>query len=395
MAAREGERRARTLLARVALALAATVVGLGAGELVLRLADLPNVGPFLQEFRGERFKLMAYDSNPSGAFDLDLHDEELREELALRLAEPDELRTGWAATPWAVAFELEEHGFRERPFEPKAPGTTRIAIVGDSFTVGHGLPNALAYPRLLEARLQRTLEHERVEPSVARSVEVLNLGRGNTDLPEIVRSADFALTRLEPDVLVYGYFLNDPVASLEREQGSPIHDMLDAGWVAVEGSRSMIRIGEAKRGPSRVLDLVGRFVADRRVTEATIAWYQRLHEPEAWAPTRKRIEAMAKVCRSQGVRFVLLLLPLPYEIASSPFAEAHRAMRVAVEASGIEVVDALPALARFSDDDLRLHPRDRHPSPVYTRVVAERLAEALSAEPSGEAPDAGRARSPR
>jgi len=390
-----GSDRAGRVFARIALVLVATAVGLGVGELGLRFADLPNAGPFLQEFRGERFKLMAYDSNPSGAFDLDLADEKLREELAGRLSDPDAFRASWQATPWAVAFELEENGFREKPFEPKAPGTTRIAIVGDSFTVGHGLPNALAYPRLLEARLQRRLEHERADLSVARSVEVLNLGRGNTDLPEIVRSADFALTRLEPDVLVYGYFLNDPVASLEREQGAKIHDMLDAGWVEVEGSASMIRIGQAKRGPSRVVDLVARFFADRRVTDATIAWYQRLHEPEAWAPTRRRIEAMAKVTRSKGARFVLLLLPLPYSIADSPFAEAHRAMRTAAEASGIEVVDALPALVKFSDDDLRLHPRDRHPSPTYTRVVAELLADALSDGLFDAPPEEGRARSPR
>ncbi|MFO0688482.1 MAG: hypothetical protein U0900_07230 [Myxococcota bacterium] len=378
------------VLARVGLALAATVVGLGAGELALRVADLPNAGPFLQEFRGERFKLMAYDSNPSGAFDLDLHDAKRREALAERLSNPDELRTHWEETPWAVAFEFDAQGFREKALEPKAPGTTRIAILGDSFTVGHGLPNALAYPRLLEARLQRTLEHEREDLSTARAVEVLNLGRGNTGLPEIVRSADFALTHLAPDVLVYGYFLNDPVPTLEREQGSQIHDMLDAGWVSVADSPSLTRIGAVPRGPSRVVDLVKRFVADRHVTDATIAWYQRLHEPEAWAPTRRRIEAMAKVSRSKNARFVLLLLPLPYEIAHSPFAEAHRAMRVALEASGIEVVDALPALAKFSDDDLRLHPRDRHPSPTYTRVVADLLADVLSA-----GPELGRARSPR
>lgn len=386
--------RAGIALARLGLVLGATVVGIGLGELALRLADLPNAGPFLQEFRGERFKLMAYDSNPSGAFDLDLHDGKLCEALAERLADPDELRTHWEATPYAVAFELDAQGFREKTLEPKSPGTTRIAILGDSFTVGHGLPNALAYPRLLEARLQRRLEHERAEPALARSVEVLNLGRGNTDLPEIVRSADFALTRLDPDVLVYGYFLNDPVPTLEREKGSPIHDMLDAGWVSVAGSKSRTRIGEIARGRSRVVDLVRRFAADRRVTETTIAWYQRLHEPEAWAPTRKRIEAMAKVSRSKGARFVLLLLPLPYEIAHSPFAEAHRAMRAAAEESGIEVVDALPALAKFSDDDLRLHPRDRHPSPTYTRVVAELLADALSDALPGS-PAAGRARSPR
>jgi lysophospholipase L1-like esterase len=392
------------LVARIALASASAVLGLALGELGLRLADLPRSGPFLQEFRGEAFKLMAYDSNPSGAFDLDLSDAELRGRLAERLENPAEFEAHWAATPWAVSFELNSQGFRERKLAAKPPGTKRVAIVGDSFTVGHGLPNALAYPRLLESRLQRAFDHDRGTGSasaIPTAVEVLNLGRGNTDLPAILRSADFALRHLSPDVLVYGYFMNDPVPSLARAPGSPIHDMLDAGWVSVDQSPSMTRIGESERGAFRVGDLMRRFFADRSVTTSTIAWYQALHAPEAWRPTLARIAATSRAARARGARFVLLLLPLPFEIADSPFAQAHRQMREAAEQAGIEVVDALPALARHPDDALRLHPRDRHPSPLYTRVVAELLAPvvldalASGAAPPDAAPDASSGVAPK
>ncbi len=385
------------LLARIALALGAAAIGLALGELGLRLLDLPRSGPFLQEFRGEHFKLMAYDSNPSGAFDLDLGDSALRERLAPRLTNPEEFLAHWQDTPWAVSFEFNSQGFRERKLAPKSPGTKRVAIIGDSFTVGHGLPNTLAYPRLLESRLQRILEHDRRAAPMnprATSVEVLNLGRGNTDLPAIARSADLALRHLAPDVLVYGYFMNDPVPTLEPDSASPIHDMLDAGWVDLEQSPSMTRIGQSERGRSRVVDLVKRFFADRSVTASTIAWYQRLHEPTAWQPTLARIVAMSQATRARGSRFILLLLPLPFELADSPFAAAHHQMREAASGAGIEVVDALPELSRHPDDALRLHPRDRHPSPLYTRVVAELLApvviEALS---SGDPAGPGRERS--
>jgi len=388
-----GAPRRAGLAARLGLASAAALAGLGLGELALRVADLPKSGPFLQEFYGERFKLMAYDANPSGALDLDLADASLRKTLAGRLADPDEFEASWRDTPFAVSFEFNSQGFREKKLVPKPAGVFRVAVVGDSFTAGHGLPEALAYPRLLEARLQRRAEHGAGAFPLERTVEVLNLGRGNTDLPAIARSADFALRHLAPDVLVYGYFMNDALPDRGAAAASPVHDMLDAGWVAASQSKTRIRIGQSARGPSRIVDLVRRFRADRDVTSATIAWYQGLHEPKAWAATLARIEAMARSARETSARFVLLLLPLPFEIARSPFAAAHAAMASAATGAGIEVVDALPALAAHSDDDLRLHPRDRHPSPLYTRVVAERLAEALG--PPGAEAGPGRERSPR
>lgn len=388
--------RARTVAARSLLVLIGALVGLVAGEIGLRVLSLPKSGPFLQEFRGPGFRLMAYDTNPTGAFDLDLSDDALRERLAARLENPDELRERWRETPWAVTVELDRSGFRERKIGPKRPGVRRVVVVGDSFTAGHGLPEALAYPRLLEARLQRAFEHERGTPRsglAASSVEVLNLGRGDTDLPGIERSARWALRQLAPDLLIYGYFMNDPIPGAAPRPESPIHDMLDEGWTRLERSPTSTRIGQSVRGRLRIVDLVKRFFADRSVTNATIAWYRALHEPAAWQPTLERIAALAERTRDSGGRFVLLLLPLPFEIADSPFAEAHRAMRASAEAAGVEVVDALPALARHPDDALRLHPRDRHPSPLYTRVVAELLEPvALDALAS---PAAGRERSGR
>ena len=304
---------------------------------------------------------MAYDSNPSGAFDLDLSDDALRERLAARLEDPAELRARWRETPFAV---------------------------------GHGLPEALAYPRLLEARLKRAYEHERMATGsglAGSAVEVLNLGRVDTDLPAIERSAEWALRQLAPDVLIYGDFMNDPIPDAARAPESPIHEMLDAGWIELERSPTSTRIGQSARGRLRIIDLAKRLLADRSVTDATIAWYRQLHEPAAWQPTLARISLLAATARARGARFVLLLLPLPFEIADSPFAEAHRAMRAAAKDAGIEVVDALPALARHPDEALRLHPRDRHPSPLYTRVVAE-LLEPVALEALAS-PAAGRERS--
>lgn len=372
---------------RVALVLVVIAIGLALGELGLRLLGLPRSGPFLQVFRGERFELMAYDSNPSGAFDLDLEDPGQRDRLASRLADPEAFRAHWQDTPWAVSIERNARGFRERELAPKSPGTRRVVILGDGFTVGHGLPNTLSYPRLLESRLQRLFEHDRTAASLdprATSVEVLNLGAFDTDLPASLRSADFALRELDPDVLVYGHSMIDPGRDLEP-------------------SPSMTRIGQSERGRSHVVDWMRRLRADRNIRTSTISGYQRLREPAVWEATLSQIAGMAQAARAQGARFILLLLPPPLEIVDSTVAALHRRIGEAASGAGIEVVDALPALSRHPDEALRLHPRDHHPSPLYTRVVAELLApvviEALASggsagPPSPESsPERGRERS--
>ncbi|MFK7896224.1 MAG: hypothetical protein AB8G23_10330 [Myxococcota bacterium] len=378
----------RIVLVRLGLVLGGLVLGTVLGEVALRALSLPKAGPFLQEFRGERFKVMSYDENPTGAFDLDLNEPAVRERIARRLHDPADFEESWRDTPYGVEFDLNALGFRERAFRPRAtprglPGAVRrIAIVGDSFTVGHGLPNHLSYPRRLEALLR-----EREARSKGPEVEVLNLGQGDTDLRQVMRVAGFSLKQLDPDILIYGYFLNDPLRTLEADSETILHDMLDAGWTRIEQSRATTRIGQAERGFSRVFDLMEVALADRNVTNSTVDWYQRLHEPEAWRPTRDQIKRLADAARRSEVRFIVLLLPLPFQISEGyPFAKAHLAMADALRDVGVETVDALPALQGFSDEALRLHPRDRHPSPLYAERVSGLLADLLSASAVPAAP---------
>lgn len=53
------------------------------------------------------------------------------------------------------AVSLNPDGFRERPITAKAPGTFRVAVVGDSFTFGNGIAAGDRYsavmPRMLPA----------------------------------------------------------------------------------------------------------------------------------------------------------------------------------------------------------------------------------------------------
>ena len=67
------------MAARLFLVIGGVCVGLLLGEGMLWSAGRPPIEPFLQEFYADRFKIMCFDSNPSGSLDVDLRDPQHRE----------------------------------------------------------------------------------------------------------------------------------------------------------------------------------------------------------------------------------------------------------------------------------------------------------------------------
>lgn len=363
-------------LESVVLVLAGSLAAIFLAEASLWALDLPREAPFLQEFQGAGFKLMCYDANPSGALDIDLRDPQRRAVWEARFAREGTAQAfaaHWRETPFAVEVRLNSLGFRDVEFPPKRAGVQRIVVVGDSFTYGHGLPEADSYPRRLEALLRA----QRPDPPV----EVLDAAAGGDDLATIAPVAAFALEQLAPDVLVYGYFLNDPLRPTAA-YGDGIEPMLDAAWLRREREGFRFSLGGRPHAGLRLVELARGVLEGRRLTRATLEWYRKIHQPQSWAPSGRAIEAMAQDARERGARFVLLVLPVIWELDGDyPLADVHARIVDYARAHGIEVLDALPVLRGHADAELMLHPRDRHPNPTYARLVAEALAGRLGGRP--------------
>ncbi len=363
------------------------MVALLLAEVALWLLGIVPTGPFLQEFyafsssrradgrRRPAFKLMCYDSNPSGSLDIDLRDPQQFDAFKNRFQD-DEFVRHWRQTPFATVVRFNRLGFRDADFQPHREGVRRIVAVGDSFTYGHGLPESKCYPRLLEAMLRADAPNE--------PLEVINCGRGMAGVEFIANLCGSVLSELEPDVLVYGYFLNDPVivpgAGIRKIDGTEgAHDQLDTRWLYSEKSSSRFSLGTRPlRGP-RIYEVLLRTFEQRQLTDSTLDAMKQLHEPEAWRPSEEALVAIAREVREKGCRFVLVILPMIWQINGDyPFVDAHRHIRETAAEHGIEVIDMLPFLRGYTDAQLMLHPHDRHPNATYARVVAENLSLKLS-----------------
>lgn len=108
---------------------------------------------------------------------------------------------GTGAYRWHGELHIhDERGFRRLngPFPHKDPDRLRIVVLGDSLTYGVGIDAEYVYPTQIEKILRQT-----------QSVEILNLGVPGAQTEDILLTAIWALDNLKPDLVVYGFYLND------------------------------------------------------------------------------------------------------------------------------------------------------------------------------------------
>ena len=308
---------------------------------------------------------MCYRENPSGDPDRDLRNSDVRDAYARRLAHTDFLST-WTATPFCVEVRFNSAGFRDREIGPKATAVTRIGVIGDSFTYGHGLPEPASLPRQLE----RLLRAE----SGDRRFEVLNLGIGDLDLPQVADVGEHALRAMEVDVLLYAYFINDGIRLEGLAPPSGVNSVMRTGWAHVAGANGRLSLGARPGGFPRSVRLVDRLLEQRKLAKATLEYYRWLHNADNWPKIAAPLLRLQRVADSRGARFAIVPLPIPVSMGPNyPLTDVQATVVRGLRSRNIQVVDVLPKLAAYGETELSLHPEDPHPNARYHRAVAQVL----------------------
>jgi hypothetical protein len=115
--------------------------------------------------------------------------------------------TGYRLEPnsvgWFGPFEAaaNRHGHRDDAVAlKKPPGTFRILVLGDSFTVGASVRQEEAYPQRLETLLNQ---------SATGRIEVVNAGVGGWDSFQYAQYYEHAGHRFSPDLVIIGFFVSN------------------------------------------------------------------------------------------------------------------------------------------------------------------------------------------
>lgn len=351
-----GKARERTL--RVGLSAGAILLTLLVMDAALGVVSAAHSPPVHLSNRRVSIALDCYPSNPRGYFDVDLRDPSRRRGYDARhVRGVDEV---WSRAPFAVELRFNTLQFRDAEFAPRRPGVRRVAVLGDSFTEGQGVKEADTYPRRLEALLNAA------EPG---RWEVLNWGRRGADFPRLYETFE-QLLQYDPDVVVYGMFLND------AEQSDAFRARYSLVNERMQGRR------RTREGPG-LLGFVFERLERRRLDRETLAWFAQMYaEPnrEGWERTQAHLREMDRRMRERGGRLLVADWPvLLADDSADPLAPAHDAIARACAGAGIAHHDLRAALSGRPGESLWVHPLDQHPNDVAHRLAAESLAPAVKA----------------
>jgi hypothetical protein len=309
----------------------------------------------------------------------------------------DTSRTYFGTTPNSGGFYDEEWTLRP------AEGVRRVAVLGDSYTVG-----MVPFPDNYV-----TIADEALGPSI----ELLNLGIVHTAVPEYLEVLRTEALRLAPELVVLGFYI-----------GNDIHEDWATGLFSESGSKALHAL--------RVLALVSRssepyetlFSMDSMIreepdgtrTELPMMTVEKHAEREwkhldtlfrdppnhrtsaAWHDTERAIRLFVETCRNEHVPVVATIAPDEIQVVPALFERVvrengalpsdfdleypNRRLAALFAELGVPVLDFLPALREAEASGSTYHLRAVHWNRHGNAVAAAALADFLRAQLDSIAP---------
>lgn len=245
-----------------------------------------------------------------------------------------------------------EHSGILRPVDvtgQAAPGTFRIAVLGDSVVAA----TSLSYPERGVTRLEEILSAQHTQ----RTVEVLNFGVNGYSTLQEAALLDELVDSFAPDLLVLQYCMNDFYPS---EQ--PYRWFVD-------------------RSPFHLVDLVENLIEQRKaIYYPPAAYWETLYRQDT-AGRQNVSDGFAHIARyatDHDIPVLLVIYPLISREGwyAGDAAGRHAGVAGLGEQAGFEVLDLLPVLAAYDIETIRFKPWDTfHPNALGQRIAAQAMAQ--------------------
>ncbi|MFC2174018.1 SGNH/GDSL hydrolase family protein [Acidobacteriota bacterium] len=261
-------------------------------------------------------------------------------------------------------------GFRDRNYRIGKPtGFFRIAVIGDSFTWGHGVTAWDTYPKRMERALagfNRSLQ-----------IEVPNCSQRGWNTVAELRALEKDVLLLEPDVVVVGFCLNDPEPSNPQDR--------DALLAEVKRHMPSSKLGANLYKWSSFYRFSFDRIENTRQRRAFLSYYQKLYDDDysGWQACVEALSGMQERLSAQDIRFSVVIFPVfdsPLK-ETYPYRALHDKIMDICAFRGIPCLDLLPFYEGIDPSRLTVVPfTDPHPSEIAHRIASDAIIGFLKAE---------------
>ncbi len=258
-----------------------------------------------------------------------------------------------------VEVEINSLGLRDREVsKAKPPGTYRIVVLGDSTTLGWGVPFNKMYPKILEQGLHANPPSQRWT-----NYEVLNTGIGNYNTSQEVASFKERWLALEPDMVLLGWYINDAEPTPKPSNNWLAYHSYGYNWVASNFDSALRNVGANK---------------DYR------GYYNGLYEANqsGWHRSQEAFAELAQLCATRNLPLHILLIPELHTLSGDyEFKHVHDLIREVGASNRVEVLDLIEAFPVAADPKaFWVSPEDAHPNGKANELMAARIEAALRKE---------------
>jgi lysophospholipase L1-like esterase len=246
-----------------------------------------------------------------------------------------------------ATVNINTMGLRDREYPQEKPQDgLRILMLGDSVTFGWGVEAVDTVAKKLEEKLNAGAENA--------GVEVINAGVGNYNTIQEVTYFLKRGARLNPDIVILNYFINDAEPTPARRERT----LMEYSYAAVYFS--------------------GRFDILRREYFGSRNWleyYKSLYNDNApgWVDAVAQIRTLAAYCRDNGIRLLIVNYPELHQLSPYPFAEVTVKLEKVAASEAVTFLDLLPAIGNMDPSSLWVSPDDAHPNHLATEAYANAL----------------------
>jgi lysophospholipase L1-like esterase len=275
--------------------------------------------------------------------------------------------------PGGVPYRANASGFRGPDYaRPKPAGVFRIAMIGDSVTMGAGVAEEDAYP----ARVERALN----ESSGSVTYEVLNLGMAGLNATNVVERMERIGVPYDPDLIVYGYTLNDIEGPSYRHAAAAPQARAVGALARAEWAQEQLYVVTFLRTRFYSLRELLWPPEDSYVFELDDNYF---HNPAALAAVDDAFGRLERLARERGVCVLVLQhTSLWFLRAFHPFRRHYAAVAALARAHGFVDKDTLDYFAGRDALGLWVNAYDSHPNAEGHALLARAALEGLHALPA-------------